>query len=282
MLMSFCEIPREHDTLGPHAVCVSQAKGASVAAEEQEGDSDVETALAALAGESDIDFGRKPTFKRYGWLYKESRQLRGEQRVHRGYRPVTGHTSGGKPYRVEGRLNIKELISRTRCRIFREKGPWARECPNKGRQLLRDSEEVKTSSFVYFGGDHCTPGYIGKKCVIDTGCSRFLIGQNTLEKCEQMLTRRWGMSTQTVQLKKARTFRLMRHWKPGLWSYSLLESLGSMEYCVCTWYLGGAPLLLSKEFLRDLGCHTDLGRGHLFFEKLGVRAMVTTGTQDPG
>ena len=25
-----------------------------------------------------------------------------------------------------------------------------------------------------------------------------------------------------------------------------------------------APLLLSKEFLRDLGCHIDLGRGHLF------------------
>ena len=59
---------------------------------------------------------------------------------------------------------------------------------------------------------------------------------------------------------------------------------------------GGAPLLLSKEFLRDLGCHIDLGRGHLFFEKLGVRAVVTseqsptfaldefctTGTHDPG
>ena len=39
---------------------------------------------------------------------------------------------------------------------------------------------------------------------------------------------------------------------------------------------GGAPLLLSKEFLRDLGCHIDLGRGHLFFEKLGVRAVVTS------
>ena len=43
--------------------------------------------------------------------------------------------------------------------------------------MLRDSEEVKTSFFVYFGGDHCTPSCIGKG-VIDTGCSRFLIGQN--------------------------------------------------------------------------------------------------------
>ena len=39
---------------------------------------------------------------------------------------------------------------------------------------------------------------------------------------------------------------------------------------------GGAPLLLSKEFLMDLGCHMDLGRGHLFFEKLVVRAVVTS------
>ena len=66
----------------------------------------------------------------------------------------------------------------------------------------------------------------------------------------------------------------MRHWKPGLWQYSLLELQESMEYCVCMWYLGGAPLLLSKEFLRDLGCRIDLGRGHLFFEKLGVRTVV--------
>ena len=39
---------------------------------------------------------------------------------------------------------------------------------------------------------------------------------------------------------------------------------------------GGAPLLLSKEFLRDLGCHIDLGRGRLFFEKLGVPTVVTS------
>ena len=39
---------------------------------------------------------------------------------------------------------------------------------------------------------------------------------------------------------------------------------------------GSAPFLLSKEFLRDLGCHIDLGRGHLFFEKLGVQTVVTS------
>ena len=46
--------------------------------------------------------------------------------MNRGFRPVTGLTSG-----VEGRLNIKELISRTRCRLCREKGQWARECQNR-------------------------------------------------------------------------------------------------------------------------------------------------------
>ena len=164
-------VPKEHDTLGRHTVYVSQAKQASVTAQEQEGESDVETALAALAGESDIDLEETDN-KETLLAYKESRQLRGEQRVNRGYRPVTGRTREGKPYRVEGRLNIKELISRTRCRINRVKGHWARECPNKGKPVHRDGEKVMTF-FVYFGGDHSTPGYIGKG-VIDTGCSRFL------------------------------------------------------------------------------------------------------------
>ena len=126
----FIRDAKEHDTRGPHTVYVSRARAASVASEEQEGDSDVETALAALAGESDIDF-EETDVQDILLAYKES-----QQRVNRGRRPVTGRTSGVKPYQVEGRLNIKELISRTRCRICREKGHWARECPNKGKQML--------------------------------------------------------------------------------------------------------------------------------------------------
>ena len=44
--------------------------------------------------------------------------------------------------------------------------------------MFRDGEEAKTSFFVYFGRDHSMSDYIGKG-VIDTGCSRFLIGQST-------------------------------------------------------------------------------------------------------
>ena len=208
--------------------------------------------------------------------YKQSRQLRGEQRVNRGYRPMTGRTSGGKPYRVEGRLNITELISRTR-RICREKGHWARECPNKGKQVPGDGEEVKTSIFVYFGGDHSTPGYIGKG-LIDTGCSRFWVGQSTLEKWERMRTRRWHLSTPRVQLEKATTFRLCNDETLETTALAVLPVgiAGVNGVLRVNVVPGGAPLVLSKEFLRDLGCHIDLDRGHLFFEKLGVRAVVTS------
>ena len=156
MLMSFHEIPRNTKHVGhTQSICRRQERQ-GLGSEEQEGDSDVETALAALAGESDIDL-EETDVQEILLAIKESRQLRGEQRVNRGYRPVTGHTSGGKPYRVEGRL------SRTRCRVCLEKGHWARECPNKGKQTLRDSEEVKTS-FVCFGGDHSTSRLLWERC----------------------------------------------------------------------------------------------------------------------
>ena len=156
----FLRDPREHDAHKSHTIYVSQAKEARVATEEQEGDSDVETALASLNEENDTDL-EETDVREILLAYKESRQLRGEQRINRGYRPVTGRISGGKPYRVEGRLNIKELISRTRCRICREKSHWARECPNRGKLVPRDGEEAKTSFFVDFGRDHSTPCYIG-------------------------------------------------------------------------------------------------------------------------
>ena len=39
-----------------------------------------------------------------------------------------------------------------------------------------------------------------------------------------------------------------------------------------------APLFFFKGIPEDLGCHIDQRRGHLFFEKLGVRAVVTAPT----
>ena len=153
MLMSFYEIPKNTTHVGYTQSNVSQARAASAGSQEQEGDSDVETVLAALVGESDIDL-EETNVQEILLACEVSRQLRGEQQVNRGFRPVTGRTSGGKPYRVEGRLNKRERISRTPCRICREKGHCARECPNNGKQMLKGGEEVKTSFFVFFGGDH--------------------------------------------------------------------------------------------------------------------------------
>ena len=106
--------------------------------------------------------------------------------------------------------------------------------------------------------------------MIDTGFSRFLIGQSTLEKWERMLTRRWGLSTQKVKLEKAMTSRFGND-----------ETVENRTMAILLVGIAGVngvlrvPLLLSKEFLKGLGCYIDLGRGHLFFEKLGVRAVVT-------
>ena len=124
MLMSFCEILRNTTHVGHiQSMCHRQKKQVSRQRNNDLEETDVQEVLLA---------------------YKESRELRGEQRVNRGYRPVTGRTSGGKPYRVKGRLNIKELISRTRCRICRERGHCERECSNKVEQVPRDGEEAKT------------------------------------------------------------------------------------------------------------------------------------------
>ena len=86
--------------------------------------------------------------------------------------------------------------------------------------------------------------------MIDTGCSRFLIGQNTLEKWEQMLTRRWGLSIQRVQLKKARTFRFgndgtLETRSLAIFPVGIAGVNGVLRVHVVP---GGAPLFLSKEF----------------------------------
>ena len=101
MLMSFHEIPRNTTHVGhTHTVHVSLASAGSVASEEQEGDSDVETALRPWPGQA-TSILEETDVQEILLAYTESRLLRGEQRLNRGYRPVTGRTSGGKPYRVE-------------------------------------------------------------------------------------------------------------------------------------------------------------------------------------
>ena len=147
--------------------------------------------------------------------------------------------------------------------------------------MPRDSEEVKTSFFVYFGGDYSTPGYIGKG-VVDTGCSRFLIGQSVgSEHAEGPVREAMTFRSGNDETLKTRTLAILPVGIAGV--------NGVLRVYVVP---GRAALLLSKEFLRDLGCHIELGLRHLFFatcgEKRTVAAFVftldefwATGTQDP-
>ena len=81
-----------------------------------------------------------------------------------------------------------------------------------------------------------------------------------------------------VQLEKAMTFRVANDETRETRTLAILplELLVFMEYCVCTWCLEAHLFCCRKNCLRDLGCSIDLGRGHLSFEKLGVRAEVTS------
>ena len=86
-----------------------------------------------------------------------------------------------------------------------------------------------------------------------------------------MLARKWSLNTQRTQLANAMTFRFGNNETletRTLAVLPLLELQASMECCVCMWCFGRAPLFL--------GCHIDLGRGHMFFDKLGVRTVVAS------
>ena len=65
--------------------------------------------------------------------------------------------------------------------------------------------------------------------------------------------KKWGLNTQKIKLEKAITFRLvtMRHWKPGIWPFSFLELLVSMEYCVYTWCLNEHRSCCRRNVLKD-------------------------------
>ena len=104
----FLRGPEENDSYQSHTVCVSQAKEARAVTQEHDQDADtvVENTLAALNEDDSTDL-EETDVRQILSAHKESRQLRGEQRENRGYKPVTRRTSGGKPFRVEGRLNIK-------------------------------------------------------------------------------------------------------------------------------------------------------------------------------
>ena len=159
---------------------------------------------------------------------------------------MTGRTSGGKLDRVEGRLNIKELISRSCCRICRERGHWARECPNKGKQVPRDGEEANTSFFVHFGGDHSTP--LGRDWWTLVAHASWL--DNKLWKNGNGCLQPSGvLGIQKIKLEKAMTFSFgndetLKNQDCGHTPFGIGGGNGVLRVYLVP---GGTPLLLSKE-----------------------------------
>ena len=223
---------------------------------------------------------KKPMFKGYCWLTKS----------HDSCVEKNGRTAATDPWQgalVEG--NLVEL------RVDSTSKSWShahvaasvarRDNGHATAQIKEnkcpDGEQVKTLFFVYFGGDHSTPGYIGKG-VIDTGCTRFLIGQNYSRKVGTDAHKMMGSEHAEGPARR-------RPWPSVFGNDETLETRTLAIFLVGIAGVngilrvhvhvvpGGAPLLLSKEFLRELGCHIALGRvARLFFEKLGVRAVVTS------
>ena len=93
-----------------------------------------------------------------------------------------------------------------------------------------------------------------------------------------MLAERWRWHIQKSQLEKAMTFRFGNDETLRTRTLAILPcGIGGVNGVLRVYVvLGGAPLLLSKDFSMNLGCHIDLGRGRLFFEKLGVKAEVSS------
>ena len=77
-----------------------------------------------------------------------------------------------------------------------------------------------------------------------------------------MLTTKWGLSTQKTKLDTAVTFRFgndetLETKTLAILPVGIAGVNGVLRVHVV---LGGAPLLLSQEFLKDVGCRIDLGR----------------------
>ena len=99
----------------------------------------------------------------------------------------------------------------------------------------------------------------------------------TQEKWEQMLTQRWNLGTERIQLSKAMTFHFGNDETLDTRTLATLpvgiaRVNGVLRVCG-TWRERRS---CCQKFWRDLGCHIDVDRGHLFFGKLGVRIVVVS------
>ena len=152
---------------------------------------------------------------------------------------------------------ITDLQKKSRCRACGQIGHWARNCPQRSSSSASgsrtDTDKVHGAAVVEEALLVSSPGY----GVIDSGCSRTLIGQDTLNQ----FLRLYHEQNRQVPTTKAQqnVFRF------GNGQEELSERIVSMPVTIhgragridCCIIKGGAPLLLSRNTMKSLKAVLD-------------------------
>ena len=150
---------------------------------------------------------------------------------------------------------LTDIQKRSRCRRCGQIGHWARNCPQASSSTGRgDKEKVSGAAMVTEEVLLVSsPGY----GIIDSGCSRTLIGQQTLgdfmrlyqerkmtmpESRPQQNLFRFGNGQEELS-EKVVSMPVMIHGQPGRIEAAIIK--------------GSAPLLLSRNTLKSLGAKLD-------------------------
>ena len=130
---------------------------------------------------------------------------------------------------------------------------------------------------VYFGGSGALIGY----GVVDTGYTRFIIGEDTLKRWEKDLREKYGLAAQRTEGYLAVRFGNDERVETRDVALIPVGIQGISGVFRCFVIPGGAPLLVSKEFLKDMRANINLEKNTVHLRALGVTACLTESNVAP-